>query len=239
MPQKIRILIADDHPIFRDGVRQLLELEGFNVIGEATTGEEVPNLVSDLRPDVLLLDMMMPGITGLEVLRRLSKQRASSHTIVVTAFIEKSEIIEALLLGAEGIVPKHSSSEILFQSIRAVMAGEVWVSPDITVALVERLRAPKPSDAAPDTMGLTRRELEITAAVAEGQDNKNVARSFDISQYTVKHHLTRIFEKLCVSNRVELAMFARRHGLIELVERLRADESSSQRAARPYSLKAG
>jgi two-component system, NarL family, nitrate/nitrite response regulator NarL len=230
LEQKIRVLVADDHPIYRDGVRNLLHSErGFNVIGEAATGQDVLHLVNDLNPDVLLLDIRMPELTGLEVLKQLSKRPTSSlNTIVVTASIENTEIIEALLLGARGIVPKHASASLLLKSIRAVMAGEVWASRTITAGLIERLRGPNLSPTHSKILGLTRRELDIAVAVAEGQVNKDIAAKFHISEYTVKHHLTRIFEKLELSNRVELAMFAVNHHLEEHAEEVRTKESSSR-----------
>jgi two-component system, NarL family, nitrate/nitrite response regulator NarL len=227
LQQEIRILIADDHSIFRDGLRKLLEAEGgFSVVGEATNGIEALDLVNELKPDVLLLDISMPRLTGLEVLRRLTKQTAPLRTILLTASVEKSEIIEALLLGAHGVVPKQSASRMLFKSIRTVMAGEFWVSRDMVSDLVETLRGPSNSGlAGAKTMGLTRRELEVIAAVVEGQVNKDIAQTFHISEYTVKHHLTRIFDKLGVSNRVELAMFAVNHELVKMAEGMRTEES--------------
>lgn len=219
-PQDIRILIADDHSIFRDGLRKLLEADGgFVVVGEATNREEALNLVGTLKADLLLLDISMPRLDGLEVLRRLPKNRSSLHTILLTASIEKSEIVEALLLGARGIVPKQSASQMLFKSIRSVMAGELWVSRDMVSDLVETLRGTaKSGPGASNTFGLTHRELEIIGAVADGQVNKDIAQTFHISEYTVKHHLTRIFDKLGVCNRVELAMFATNHDLIKQLD---------------------
>ena len=228
LQQEIRILIADDHSIFRDGVRKLLEAEGgFTIVGEATNGTEALDLVIGLRPDVLLLDISMPELSGLEVLRRLPKQTAPLRTILLTASVEKSEIIEALLLGAHGIVPKQSASRMLFKSIRTVMAGEFWVSRDLVSDLVETLRGPSSSGVGAKTMGLTRRELEVIAAVVEGQVNKDIAQTFHISEYTVKHHLTRIFDKLGVSNRVELAMFAVNHELVKIAEGMREESLNS------------
>ena len=226
--QDIRILIADDHSIFRDGLRKLLEAEGgFRVVGEATSGEEALNLARDLRPDVLLLDLSMPRLTGIEVLRRMQKSPAALHTILLTASIEKNEIIEGLMLGAHGIVPKQSASQTLFKSIRTVMGGELWVSRDMVSDLVETLRGPARSAIGlSKTFGLTRRELEIVGAVVDGQVNKDIAKGFSISEYTVKHHLTRIFDKLGITNRVELATFAINHDLVKHLQNM-VDEAAA------------
>jgi two-component system, NarL family, nitrate/nitrite response regulator NarL len=221
---EIGILIADDHSIFRDGLRRLLEAEpGFCVIGEATNGEEALVMTKDLQPDVLLLDVSMPRLSGLEVLRRLPKEFAT-HILLLTAHIEKAEVVDALLLGAQGVVPKQSASEMLFKSIRTVMAGEFWVSRDMTSELVGALRGPL--GLGPKSLGLTRRELEVIEAVVGGRVNKDIAQTFNISEYTVKHHLTRIFDKLGVTNRVELAMFAVNHDLVKQLEDMRDEETA-------------
>lgn len=223
----IRILVADDHSIFRDGLRRLLEAEaGFRVIGEAATGEEASVLVQELQPDMLLLDDSMPDLTGIDVLKRLPPASPTLHTILLTSDIRRSEIVEALLLGAHGVVPKQSASHILFKSIRTVMAGELWISRDMVSDLVDSMRSPAMSNrSGPKALGLTRRELEVIAAVVGGRVNKDIAQAFNISEYTVKHHLTRIFDKLGVTNRVELAMFAVHHDLVKQLDGLRSAET--------------
>jgi DNA-binding NarL/FixJ family response regulator len=221
---EIGILIADDHSIFRDGLRRLLEAEpGFCVVGEATNGEETLELTRDLEPDVLLLDVSMPRLSGLEVLRRLPKE-SSTRALLLTAHIEKPEVVEALILGAQGVVPKQSASEMLFKSIRAIINGEFWISRDMVSELVGTLRGPLGNG--PKSLGLTRRELEVIEAVVGGRVNKDIAQTFNISEYTVKHHLTRIFDKLGVTNRVELAMFAVNHDLVKQLEDMRDEETA-------------
>ena len=180
-------------------------------------------MTKDLQPDVLLLDVSMPRLSGLEVLRRLPKEIAT-HILLLTAHIEKAKVVDALLLGAQGVVPKQSASEMLFKSIRTVMAGEFWVSRDMTSELVGALRGPL--GLGPKSLGLTRRELEVIEAVVGGRVNKDIAQTFNISEYTVKHHLTRIFDKLGVTNRVELAMFAVNHDLVKQLEDMRGEETA-------------
>ncbi len=212
----IRILIADDHPIFRDGLRKLLETEpGFQVVGEAADGVEAIKLVQQLKPDILLLDLAMPRLPGLETLRELTSVDWSVRTIILTAAIEKPQIVEALQLGARGVVMKESATAMMLKSIRSVMDGEFWVGRESVSNLVNLLRETTAAPPKPKKFGLTSRELEVVAAIVSGYTNKDIAQKFSISEQTVKHHLTSIFDKLGVANRLELALFAVNNRLTE------------------------
>lgn len=208
----MRILIADDHPIFRDGLKRLLESEGkFKVIGEACDGVEAVSMARQLIPEVMLLDLAMPRRQGLEALRELGTDAKSVRVILLTAAAEKEQIVEALQLGARGVVLKDSATQILLQSIRAVMNGEYWVGRESVPNLVQYLKTlVSPASALPsrNKYRLTPRELEIVAAVVAGFANKEIAQYFKISEDTVKHHLSNIFDKVGVSSRLELALFA-------------------------------
>jgi DNA-binding NarL/FixJ family response regulator len=212
--QGVRILIADDHPIFRDGLRRLLESEReFQVVGEACDGIEAVNLVRQLKPEILLLDLAMPRLPGLDALRELSSgpESAAVRVILLTAAAEKHQIVEALQLGARGVVLKDSATQILLKSIHAVMHGEYWVGRESVSNLVQYLRSLVDSstvESRKKKFGLTPRELEIVSAVVAGYANKEIAEHFKISEDTVKHHLSNIFDKLGVSTRLELALFA-------------------------------
>jgi DNA-binding NarL/FixJ family response regulator len=214
LPQNIRLVIADDHPIFRDGLRRLLETEpGLKVIGEASDGNDAVKLVRQLKPDLLLLDLAMPRRPGLEALRELSAGGGAGalRIILLTAAAEKHQIVEALQLGARGVVLKDSATQLLMQAIRTVMAGEYWVGREPVSNLVLYLRSLVQStaqEAKQKKFGLTPRELEIVSAVVAGYANKEIAEYFKISEDTVKHHLSNIFDKLGVSTRLELALFA-------------------------------
>ena len=218
-PQGIRVLIADDHPIFRDGLRKLLESEpGMRVVGEAADGAEAVSMARQLMPDILLLDLAMPRLPGMEALRELAGASTHVRTILLTAAIEKQQIVEALQLGAKGVVLKESATELLMKSIRSVMAGEYWVGRETVHALVWTLAEliPAPGEELKrKNFGLTPREMEIVSTIVAGYTNKDVAAKFSISEQTGKPHLTNIFDKLGVSNRLELALFAVNHHLIQ------------------------
>jgi DNA-binding NarL/FixJ family response regulator len=212
----IRVVVAVGQTIFRQGLRMLLEREPeITVVGEAKTSEELLDLVAETKPDVLLLDVQLSGNPQLESLRQLKNMTdaESVRTILLLPSIQQSEVVRAMKLGACGVVAKDAPPEILLKSIRAVMNGILWVDREIIQSLINVNRGRKPASET-RVSDLTPRELDIVRAIVEGRVNKEIAETFNISEYTVKHHLTRIFDKLRVANRVELAIFALTHGLV-------------------------
>lgn len=214
----ISVVIADDHALFRDGLRRLIESESdLRVAGEAADGDQALDVVRSIQPDILLLDLAMPRRPGLDVLRELAQSQMPVRTILLTAAIENAQVIEALRLGALGIVQKDCATHLLFKSIRAVMAGECWVGRERITDLVRYLRSVsvEAGDARRKKFGLTPRELQIVSAIVAGQTNREIAQQLSVSEDTVKHHVTSVFDKCGVSNRLELALFAVNHRLVD------------------------
>jgi two-component system nitrate/nitrite response regulator NarL len=216
--QEIRILIADPLAMFRDALRILLEMEpDFRVIGEASDGRGIFDLVTGLKPDLLLLDLSLPRLSGLEVLQGFLDRSIEVRTLLLAASIETSQLVEAIRLGARGVIMKDTPTKLLFRGIRAVAHGEYWIAHDGVAGLVECLRT-TPLVAGIDRNGdngtlLSRREKEIMGAIVDGCTNREIARKFSLSEQTVKHHLTKIFDKVGVSNRLELALYAMQNRL--------------------------
>jgi DNA-binding NarL/FixJ family response regulator len=219
---KIRIVVADDHPIFRDGLCKLLALEeDFEVVAQASDGRQVLEVLQQLEPDILLLDLKMPGLDGLATLQRLQAARNKTRVIVLTASDDKNEFVQAMKLGTSGIVLKQTATELLIKSIRKVHAGEIWLDSHTTAAVIRTFVAadeaappqplPQPGSGPSrdrERSPLSQREREIVALVAQGFKNKEMAEKMFISEQTVKNHLHNIFDKLGVSDRLELALYA-------------------------------
>jgi two-component system nitrate/nitrite response regulator NarL len=213
----IRIVIADDHPVVRIGVRNMLaETHGFEVAGEAGDGDEAITQTLELQPDILLLDVLMPRLPGLEAMRAIMSGSPTVKILLLTSTISTQQIIEALHIGARGIVLKDSLVEDLHTSIRTVVGGDYWIGGKRVANLVTALHElMQKADAQPRKLyGLTPRELEVVGSIVEGCTNRDIARSFGLSEETVKRHLSNIFDKTGVSTRLELALFAIAHRLV-------------------------
>src|SRR5271168_4039106 len=216
----IRLLIADDHPIVRDGLKKLLQLEDdFEIVGEAGDGREVLEKVQELDPDVLLLDLRMPNLDGLSALQALQQTNKRTRVIVLTASEDKNEFVQAMKLGCSGIVLKQTAPDLIVKSIRKVNAGEIWLDSHTTAAVMRQFQTGAESSGGGsgakgrERSPLSTREREIVALVAQGYKNKEMAEKMFISEQTVKNHLHNIFDKLGVSDRLELALYAIHKGL--------------------------
>jgi two-component system, NarL family, nitrate/nitrite response regulator NarL len=213
----IRIVVADGHPLFTLGVRALLAREpGFEVVGDADDGEDALAVLQKHRPDVLLLDLALAGINGLEVLRRMVAMDLPTRTVIVTAAIDRTDLRTALMRGAQGVLLKHLASDLLVKCVRQIMNGEYWIGRDCVGDLIDAMRNPSARD---ESSVLSHRERDIVSAVIKGASNKDIAWQLGLGEQTVKNHLRRIFAKLRVANRVELAVHAMEHQLTELGEK--------------------
>ncbi len=215
---RIRVVIADDHPIVRDGLRRLLSVEAdIDVVGEAADGQQLLDHMQDWMPDVILLDLRMPNTDGLAALQALNSTKNPAKVIILTASEDKNEFVQAMKLGCAGIVLKQTSADLIVKSIRKVNAGEIWLDAHTTAAVMRQFATAEAAAASGikgrERAPLSTREREIVALVAQGYKNKEMAEKMFISEQTVKNHLHNIFDKLGVSDRLELALYAIHKGL--------------------------
>lgn len=206
----IRVLIADDHTVLRHGLRLILnQAEGLTVVGEAADGDEAVTLALALQPDVVLMDVNMPGVDGIEATRRLRAVRPEMKVLMLTISKRDKDLLGAVKAGAKGYLLKNAEAGEVIESIRRVAAGEAILPPYMINLVLEELASPSP-----EPQQLTERELDALKLVAQGLGNKEIAGQLHISENTVKTHVRHILEKLHLSNRAEAAAYAVRHGLI-------------------------
>jgi two-component system nitrate/nitrite response regulator NarL len=211
----IKIMIADDHAIFQDGLRKLLEdADDISIVGEAPNGVECLKMLAKLMPDILLLDLRMPEKDGLGVLVEVPPD-STTRIIVLTAAEDDRDVVRAMRLGARGVVLKQSAGELLVKSIRKVYGGEIWLDNRMTTEVLDAFKKSAESGQRREKPLLSDRETQIVQLVAQGFRNKEIGEKLFISEQTVKNHLHNIFDKLGVSDRLELALYAIHHRLID------------------------
>jgi DNA-binding NarL/FixJ family response regulator len=218
-PEVIRVLIADDHRMVRQGLRSFLELqEGIEVAGEAADGAQCAQLAAELEPDVILLDLVMPGVDGVGAMELLREAGSTARVLVVTSFTDRRMIIPAIRAGARGYVYKDVDPAALAAAVRSVHAGHVLLEPEVAAALLDSGgggTAESGAQAAP----LTAREREVLVLIAQGRSNREIARALVLAEKTVKTHVSNILMKLGVADRTQAALWAVRHGVVPEDER--------------------
>jgi DNA-binding NarL/FixJ family response regulator len=206
------VLIADDHPMVRQGLRVFLELEpDLEVVGEASDGAEAAELTAKLLPDVVLLDLVMPGVDGLSALETLAEQGLAERALVVTSFGEYRSALPALRAGARGYISKEVDPAALATAVRAVAAGHVVLGPQVSAALIAQAVGGAPQSGGSPGPQLTAREREVLEQIAAGRSNREIARSLQLAEKTVKTHVSNILMKLGVADRTQAALWAVRH----------------------------
>ena len=209
--EPIRVLLADDHPVVRSGIRNLLEkASGIKVVGEASDGEEALNMVQDIQPDILLLDMEMPKLRGVDVAKQLRATGSPVRILVLSAYDDRQYILELLANGAAGYLTKEEAPETIVEAVLGVARGEEgWVSRRVGAHIAKWMRAEEIGK-----LHLTSREVEVLRLVVEGKTNQEIGHQLDISEKTVEKHLEGVFSKLGVTSRVEAAVQAVRDGIV-------------------------
>lgn len=214
MSDKIRVLLVDDHTLFRSGIKSLLQRnEEFEVVGEAGDGLEGIKRARSLRPNVVLLDLHMPGVSGLEALKVIVEEIPEVRALMLTVSEDAQDLMDALRAGASGYLLKNIETEMLIDGVRRVAAGESVVSQQMTAKLIAGVRNPPRQDGSPpDRERFSPRERDILASLAQGESNKEIARRLDLAESTVKIHVQNIFKKLNMTSRVQVALYAVEHG---------------------------
>ena len=215
--EPIRVLLVDDHPLFRKGIASLLSAEpGFDVVGEASNGQEAIEKARDLMPDVILMDISMPGVNGLEATRRIKQEIPYVRIVILTVSDEDQNLFEAIKDGAQGYLLKKIDPQTLFQTLRGVLEGEAPLSRAMAMKLLAEFARQRRAASGPPTptSTLTEREKEVLGLLAAGKTNKEIAGALAIAENTVKNHLKNILEKLHLENRVQAATYALREGLL-------------------------
>ena len=215
MSQAIRVLIVDDHTIVRKGIRALLaEIEGIEVVGEADNGQEAVTQAQTLHPDVILMDLAMPKMDGIEATRQIKASQPDSRILVMTSFAADDKVFPAIKAGALGYLLKESAPEDLVQAIHQIHRGESSLHPTIARKVLQEIT--HPSDRPPTPNPLTEREEQVLRLVAQGLSNQDIARKLNISDPTVRTHVSNIMSKLHLATRIQAALYALREGLVAL-----------------------
>jgi len=211
-----RVLLVDDHDLFRTGLRTLLEEQGIRIVGEAQTGTEALRLLREVAPEVVVMDLNMPGISGVEATRQMTMIAPLTRVLVLTISDQDGDVMDAILAGACGYLLKDASITELMAGIRAAAAGESLVSPAIASKVLQRLRATSASPREAETIRseLSEREIQVLKLIANGKDNAQIAGELHISPKTVKNHISNILMKLQIENRIQAAVYAVRSGLV-------------------------
>lgn len=212
----MRVLVADDHALVRDGIAGMLRAEGFEVVGEASSGEQAIEQARALDPDLVLMDVTMPGIGGIEAMRRIKAAMPDIAVVMLTVSDDEQNLLQAVRAGAAGYLLKDVSPAELFDSLRAIERGEAVIPRRMAAGVLDEFRALSVRDgpARPEE-ALTPREREVMVLVAEGRTNKEVAEACSLSPNTVKSHMRKILEKLHLQNRAQVAAWAALHGMIQ------------------------
>lgn len=215
-PSPVRVVLVEDHDFYRAGLKEMLDEEGIQVVGGAASGEDGIALVAHVKPDLVLMDIHMGGLSGIEATQRILEASPDTRVIMLTVSTDAKDVLDALLAGACGYLPKEATLDEVIAAIRTVMAGRSLLSPSVTDQVIERLRelaqAAQAADPAP--ISLSDREREVLRLLGQGLDNAQIAAEMNLGVTTIKHHISNLLDKLGLENRVQAAVYAARQGLV-------------------------